>query len=30
MEGELVDAELGVGGIGETNGARRTGDFFHD
>ena len=30
MKGELVNAELGMSSIGETNGARGPGKFFHD
>ena len=30
MECELVDAELGVGGVGESDGAGGAGDFLHD
>ena len=30
VECELVDAELGVSSVGETNGARGPGNFLHD
>lgn len=30
MESELVDAKLGMSGVGESDGTGGAGDFFHD